>query len=58
MAVVAHAQHGRLALVAEITGALPASLSVLTADPGPPAGDARSSYRTSPSAARCCWPWP
>jgi predicted ATPase/DNA-binding SARP family transcriptional activator len=34
-AVVAHAQHGRLGLVAEITGALPASLSALTADPGP-----------------------
>ena len=35
IAVVAHAQHGRLDLVAEITGALPALLSALTADPGP-----------------------
>jgi predicted ATPase len=35
VAVVAHAQHGRLALVAEITASLPASLSTLTADPGP-----------------------
>jgi predicted ATPase/DNA-binding SARP family transcriptional activator len=33
-AVVAHAQHGRLDLVAEITDALPALLSTLTADPG------------------------
>jgi predicted ATPase/DNA-binding SARP family transcriptional activator len=36
IAVVAHAQHGRLGLVAEITGALPAALSALTADPWPP----------------------
>ena len=42
--MVAHAQHGRLDLVAEITGALPASLSVLTADPGPPAGTLAASY--------------
>ena len=35
IAVVAHAQHGRLDLVAEITGALPALLSALAADPGP-----------------------
>ncbi|HTX84486.1 MAG TPA: BTAD domain-containing putative transcriptional regulator [Streptosporangiaceae bacterium] len=35
IAVVAHAQHGRLGLVAEITGALPALLSALTAGPGP-----------------------
>jgi len=34
IAVVAHAQHGRLDLVAEITVALPAVLSALTADPG------------------------
>ena len=37
-AVVAHAQHGRLGLVAEITRALPAALSALTAEPGPPPG--------------------
>jgi predicted ATPase/DNA-binding SARP family transcriptional activator len=43
-AVVAHAQHGRLGLVAEITGALPATLSALTADPGPPRGTAAASY--------------
>jgi predicted ATPase/DNA-binding SARP family transcriptional activator len=36
MAVVAHAYHGRLDLVAEITSALPGSLSVLTAELGPP----------------------
>ncbi len=36
IAVVAHAQHGRLGLVTEITGALPALLSALTTDPGPP----------------------
>jgi hypothetical protein len=35
IAVVAHAQHGRLDLVADITEALPASLSALTADDGP-----------------------
>jgi predicted ATPase/DNA-binding SARP family transcriptional activator len=34
IAVVAHAQHGRLGLVAEITGALPALLSALTTDQG------------------------
>ncbi len=44
IAVVAHAQHGRLALVAEITDALPASLAALTADPGPPAEAAADSY--------------
>ena len=43
-AVVAHAQHGRLGLVAEITGALPAVLSALTADPGPPPGTLAASY--------------
>jgi predicted ATPase/DNA-binding SARP family transcriptional activator len=40
IAVVAHAQHGRLDLVAEITSALPAALLALTADQeraGPPA---------------------
>jgi len=36
MAVVAHAYHGRLDLVADITSALPGSLSVLTAELGPP----------------------
>jgi predicted ATPase/DNA-binding SARP family transcriptional activator len=36
MAVVAHARQGRLALVAEITDLLPASLAALTADIGPP----------------------
>jgi hypothetical protein len=44
IAVVAHAQHGRLGLVAEITGALPASLSALTADLGPPPGTPAASY--------------
>jgi hypothetical protein len=44
IAVVAHAQHGRLALVAEITGALPAALSALTADPGPPPRTLGASY--------------
>jgi len=43
-AVVAHAHHGRLCLVAEITGALPAALSALTADPGPPPGTLAASY--------------
>jgi predicted ATPase len=43
-AVVAHAHHGRLGLVAEITGALPAALSALTADPGPPPGTPAASY--------------
>jgi hypothetical protein len=43
-AVVAHAHHGRLGLVAEITGALPAALSALTADPGPPPGTLAASY--------------
>jgi predicted ATPase/DNA-binding SARP family transcriptional activator len=44
VAVVAHAHHGRLGLVAEITGALPAALSALTADPGPPPGTLTASY--------------
>jgi predicted ATPase/DNA-binding SARP family transcriptional activator len=44
IAVVAHAQHGRLGLVAEITGALPAALSSLTADPGPPPMTLATSY--------------
>ena len=43
-AAVAHAHHGRLGLVAEITGALPAALSALTADPGPPPGTLDASY--------------
>jgi len=38
IAVVAHAHQGRLGLVAEVTGGLPAALSALTADPGPPPG--------------------
>jgi predicted ATPase/DNA-binding SARP family transcriptional activator len=44
IAVVTHAQHGRLGLVADITGALPAALSALTADPGPPPGTLAASY--------------
>ena len=44
IAVFAHAEHGRLGLVAEITGALPATLLALTADPGPPAGTLAASY--------------
>ena len=44
VAVVAHAHHGRLGLVAEITGALPAALSALTADPGAPPGTLAVSY--------------
>jgi predicted ATPase/DNA-binding SARP family transcriptional activator len=43
-AVVAHAYHGRLGLVAEITAALPAALLALTADPGPPSGTLAASY--------------
>jgi hypothetical protein len=42
--VVTHAQHGRLGLVADITRALPAALSALTADPGPPPGTLAASY--------------
>jgi hypothetical protein len=42
--VVAHAHHGRLGLVAEITGTLPAALSALTADLGPPPGTLAASY--------------
>ncbi len=37
IAVVAHAQHGRLDLVAEITDTLPASLAALISDTRPPA---------------------
>ena len=44
IAVIAHAQHGRLGLVAEISGALPAALWALTADPGPPPGTPAASY--------------
>jgi hypothetical protein len=44
IAVIAHARHGQLGLVAEITGALPAALSALTADPGPPPGTLAASY--------------
>jgi hypothetical protein len=44
VAVVAHAHRGRLGLVAEITGALPAALSALTAEPGPPPGTLAASY--------------
>ena len=51
MAVVAHAQHGRLALVAEITDVLPASLSALTADPGLSAGTLAASY----GLTVCAW---
>jgi predicted ATPase/DNA-binding SARP family transcriptional activator len=43
-AVVAHAHHGQLGLVAEITGALPAALSALTAAPGPLPGTLAASY--------------
>jgi len=43
-AVVAHAYHGRLGLVAEIAGALPATLSALITDPGPPPGTLEASY--------------
>ena len=42
--VVTHAQHGRLGLVADITRALPAVLSALIADPGPPPGTIAASY--------------
>ncbi len=44
IAVVAHAHHGRLGLVADITAGLPAALSALTADPGPPPGTLAASY--------------
>jgi predicted ATPase/DNA-binding SARP family transcriptional activator len=44
MTVVAHAQHGRLDLVAEITGVLPATLSVLTSEIDPPPGSPLASY--------------
>ena len=43
-AVVAHAQHGLLDLVEEITGVLPASLSALTADLGSAPGTPAASY--------------
>jgi predicted ATPase/DNA-binding SARP family transcriptional activator len=42
--VVAHAQHGRLDLVAEITDALPAALAALITDEGPPADRPAASY--------------
>jgi predicted ATPase/DNA-binding SARP family transcriptional activator len=44
MAVVAHAHHGRLDPVAEITGVLPATLSVLTAEMGPPSDSPLASW--------------
>lgn len=44
IAVVAHAQHGRLDLVAEVSDALPATLAALTADSGPPSGTNTASY--------------
>jgi predicted ATPase/DNA-binding SARP family transcriptional activator len=44
VAVVAHAHHGRLGLVAEITGALPAALSALTAGPETLPGTLPASY--------------
>jgi hypothetical protein len=44
VAVVAHARHGRLGLVAEITGTLPAVLAELTADPGSPPGTLAATY--------------
>jgi len=43
-AVVTHAQHGRLGLAADITEALPALLSALIADQGPPSGTLAASY--------------
>jgi predicted ATPase/DNA-binding SARP family transcriptional activator len=42
--VIAHAQHDQLALVAELAEALPAALSALTAEPGPPADTRAASY--------------
>jgi predicted ATPase/DNA-binding SARP family transcriptional activator len=50
-AVVAHAYHGRVGLVAEITAALPAALLALTADPGPPSGTLAASYDLAVCAA-------
>jgi predicted ATPase/DNA-binding SARP family transcriptional activator len=44
IAVIAHAQQGRLGLVAEITDSLPALLSTLTAEPGPSADTPAESY--------------
>ena len=44
LAVVAHAQHGRLALVAQLADALPALLTAVTADPGPSADAPSASY--------------
>jgi hypothetical protein len=44
IAVVAHAQHGQLGLVSEITDALPVSLAALTAERGPPADTPAASY--------------
>jgi predicted ATPase/DNA-binding SARP family transcriptional activator len=52
MAVVAHAHHGQLGLVAEITGALPAAISGLTADPGP-AGPLSGTLASSYGLAVC-----
>jgi len=52
MAVVAHAHHGQLGLVAEITGALPAALSGLAADPGP-AGPLSGTLASSYGLAVC-----
>ncbi|HTZ24847.1 MAG TPA: AfsR/SARP family transcriptional regulator, partial [Streptosporangiaceae bacterium] len=42
--VVAHAYHGRLGLVTEITSALPATLLALTVDQGPPSGTLAATY--------------
>src|SRR5262249_56729212 len=44
MAVVAHAHHGRPDPVAEITSVLPATLSVLTAEMGPPSDSPLASW--------------
>jgi len=44
IAVVAHVNHGRPGLVAEITGALPVALSALVADPEPPPGTLAAAY--------------
>jgi predicted ATPase len=47
IAVVSHVNNGRLDQVAEITGALPAALSALVADSGPPPGTLAASYGLS-----------
>jgi hypothetical protein len=44
MTVVAHAHHGKLDPVAEITSVLPATLSVLTAEMGPPSDSPLASW--------------